>query len=546
MFAQKRPILFLTLLCTGLYLVFLGNRDLWFPDELDVGTAALEMLRANNVITPTRNGEIWIDYPPAPYWGGIVFARIFGELSAFALRLPSALMATLLVLMTYVFGQRWLCKKEARIGALVLATSPHFLYQAISAHVDMMFAGCIGIGLFAYTLGLDEPSKRRSWMFRAFAFALFGVAFQAKWALGILLPGFVITLWHGSRREWRYLLEQAPLVLVSALVVLPWAYALGEQIGWEVFWNAFYEQNFARFLSAEGKGHGRPWHYFLVRFWVDFAPWSLFLPFAMYGARELWSQRYARLLLIWAFALLVFFSLASTKREVYLLPAYPAFALLIGHGIGRCISEFSFPRGLAWPKHLLTGLYALIGVTGVVGPFMVPALLVGRDLPPPHEDFVLSLRLPLFVIGVISLGAALTMWRSLVPRQFYNRLATAHVLLCFIAVAWVLPLLDGVKTYRPHAHWLRGRVQEGDPIGMFFRFGDRRKLCGFLFDTERRVRVIATAAELAGFFRDHPSSLAVVEEQTWQERVVPRDLGFEEVHHFYAGKEEYRVLRLGR
>ena len=61
-----------------LYLPFLGASDLTYPDEPDVAAPAREMLERGDLLTPTHNGEGWIDYPPLVYWCAIASAHLLG------------------------------------------------------------------------------------------------------------------------------------------------------------------------------------------------------------------------------------------------------------------------------------------------------------------------------------------------------------------------------------------------------------------------------------------------------------------------------------
>ena len=76
-----------------LYIPFLGLRDLWYPDELDIAEVCRAMFLSGDWIAPRRMGTIWVDYPPMIYWVGTVSSHVFGTMSAFTLRLPNALTA---------------------------------------------------------------------------------------------------------------------------------------------------------------------------------------------------------------------------------------------------------------------------------------------------------------------------------------------------------------------------------------------------------------------------------------------------------------------
>ena len=320
--------LFLILLGAVLFISFIGLRDVWYPDEPDIAEVALAMYLSGDWISPRRMGEIWVDYPPMIYWAGTLSAHLFGDMNAFTLRLPNALTAILIVLLTAATAARWFDKRTGFWTGFSLATCLLFVYEANSYRPDVLFTVFIAGGMFLYADGtLDRP---RLWM-RVAAFACLGGAMLSKGILGLLLPGLIIVLWHGVRKEWRRILELAPLSLVSLAVFLPWVASTAEAMGWDKLLYEFYAQNFARFQSGS-RGHLQPFWYYFKNFWFDFMPWSWLVPAAAIWTFKsgLWKNPRVQLLLLWFGTFFVFLSFAETKRQLYMLPAFPAVALIIG------------------------------------------------------------------------------------------------------------------------------------------------------------------------------------------------------------------------
>ena len=129
---------YLLLIALGLliYVPFLGLRDLWYPDEPDIAEVCKAMFDSGDWISPRRVGVIWVDYPPMIYWAGALFSHLLGGMSEFALRLPNALAAIGIVLLTCATGSRWF---DARVGlwaGFMLLTAQLFAYQAVSYRPD--------------------------------------------------------------------------------------------------------------------------------------------------------------------------------------------------------------------------------------------------------------------------------------------------------------------------------------------------------------------------------------------------------------------------
>ena len=91
--ALRHRVLLLVLIGLLLYVPFLGLRDLWYPDEPDIGEVCQAMYESGDWVAPRRMGVIWVDYPPMLYWAGAASAHVLGGMSEFALRLPNALAA---------------------------------------------------------------------------------------------------------------------------------------------------------------------------------------------------------------------------------------------------------------------------------------------------------------------------------------------------------------------------------------------------------------------------------------------------------------------
>ncbi len=128
-----------------IYVPFLDLRDLWYPNEPHLGQVAQAMFLSRDWITPVRNGEVYVDYPPLMYWAGVFFSHVLGGVSEFALRLPNALAAALLGLVTCAAGSRWYDERTGLWAGFVLLTFYRFAYEAITYRPDMFFATTIAV-----------------------------------------------------------------------------------------------------------------------------------------------------------------------------------------------------------------------------------------------------------------------------------------------------------------------------------------------------------------------------------------------------------------
>ena len=247
-FLVEHRMLLLAVLGVLLYVGCIGLFDLWYPDEPDIAQVAQAMFVSGDWIAPRRMGVIFVDYPPLIYWAGSISSTALGGMNQFTLRLPSALAAVGLVLLICAVGSRWYDGKTGLWAGFLLLTFSQFVLEAVGYRTDMLFSFFIGAGLLVYASGVGD---RIRWWPRVAGFALLGLASLTKGPLGLLLPGLVLTLWHGARREWRPLLELAPLSLISLAIYLPWFVACAKEMGSDNMLYELWAQNFQRFVSGE-------------------------------------------------------------------------------------------------------------------------------------------------------------------------------------------------------------------------------------------------------------------------------------------------------
>ena len=126
-FLVRHRTLFLLLLGLLLLVPWLGMRDLWYPDEPDIAEVCQSMYVSGDWVAPRRMGVIWVDYPPMIYWAGTASSHLLGGMSEFSLRLPNALTAVCLVLLTCAVASRWFDPRTGLWAGVLLLTFPQFV-----------------------------------------------------------------------------------------------------------------------------------------------------------------------------------------------------------------------------------------------------------------------------------------------------------------------------------------------------------------------------------------------------------------------------------
>jgi len=493
-----------------LFVPSLGARDFWYPDEPHIGEVPRAMYVSGDWVAPRSNGEIWVDYPPLLYWAGNLTSHLLGELSEFSLRLASALGAIALVLVTFLAGARALGTRAGLWAGVILMTSSQFVYGAISYRPDMLFSLAIGAGLLSYAAGFGRcPS--RAW--RVAGFALFGLAILGKGPLGLLLPGLILAGWHATRREWRALFTLAPLSLIALAVAAPWYLACARAMGPDVFWGEVLAQNLGRFGSGS-RGHEKPFYYYLYALWINLGPWLFALPFALRWLVRggMTRDRNVQLALWWFGASVLFLSAAATKREVYLMPAYPAAALLLAAWFARPIEASRTRADRALARGLAGIAFAIAGVLVVAGSNM-EWIIRQVDVTPVGADGMRAAGIPLVGTGILSLVLARWIGRaawSARPAVAYPRVALCLIPFYLSIQAWITPALNTHKSYVPQCEWIASQIGESTHVGLYVPERLRRKRGAFGFYTRRLVRIVDSPEALEAFFREHPESIGLV------------------------------------
>jgi 4-amino-4-deoxy-L-arabinose transferase-like glycosyltransferase len=551
-FVRHRYVV-VALVAIAMYVPFLAGWELWYPDEPDIGEVAVAMYESGDWVAPRRMGVIWVDYPPLLYWVGVASSHLTGGVSAFSLRLPNALAAVALVLVTAVAGGRMFGASAGLWAGLAMATFQQFVLQAVGYRPDVLFALFIAAGLLVYAAGVGA---RPRWWLRVVGFGLLGVAMLAKGPLGLLLPGLVLTLWHGSRREWRRLLELPVLACVSIAVYLPWFVACAKAMGADNILYELYAQNVARFLAGD-RGHAQPVWYYATGVWTDLLPWGVLVPFAVWwGARRGMGRDPSYQLAGWWFgAFFVFLSIAVTKRQLYLLPAYPAAALLLAPWLAAMADTLGPDRPPARPLRIygwaVAGLYVVLGAALLVGAGPAFQTVLDRTgLRGPEVEAALQVRLPLALVAAVLVSTAAWLAAALFRRRDRSvllALVAGHVVLYIVAFAFVFPAMNPTKSYRQAAEWVGDHIGDEPEFGMYWPEDNLgfRKMGAFGYFSGKHVTVLYEPSEVQEYLVRHPGSVVVVHESA--EPSLPATEEWRRDHpivrdDLYTGGKRYAVV----
>ena len=184
-----------------------GVRPLMLPDEGRYVGVAWEMLRSGNWLTPTLDGLPFFHKPPLFYWITASTLSVFGP-NEWAARLASVLGATAGAFAHYLYVDRHVSNRMARMTLLVSLTQPLFFAGGQFANLDMLVAGSISVTILLAANAAE--SAYRGMPYRrdlALAYVFAAIGLLAKGLIGAVLPALVIIVWLGTLRRFSLILS---------------------------------------------------------------------------------------------------------------------------------------------------------------------------------------------------------------------------------------------------------------------------------------------------------------------------------------------------
>ena len=183
----KNRIILLLLISFVLFFYGLGDRDLWAPDEDEYAQISREMIRTNNWMYPTVNGEPWTIKPPLYNWLVSIISLPWGDVDEFRARIFSALAALAVVVVTFQIGRLAFSPLTGFLGALVLATSLLFFHHARWAQTYMLSTFFATLAIFLFYRGYRIEEKRT--VSYLLMYVAVGLGFLTMGPVNLAVPG---------------------------------------------------------------------------------------------------------------------------------------------------------------------------------------------------------------------------------------------------------------------------------------------------------------------------------------------------------------------
>jgi len=415
----------------------LGSYPLFDEDEPKNAVCGKEMFARGDWIVPTFNEELRTDKPILIYWLMLTSFNLFG-VSEFAARFGSSVLSVGTCLGTYYLGRKLYDRQVGLLAGIVVATCLMFSAVGRAVTPDATLVCCLTWVFCFFVMSRNQPAARArddkskplagaaGWWIAMYA--MMGFAMLAKGPVGFVLPCMAIGLFGlcssvrddlaagvvtlGDGRCWRKTMRMALLIASPARffrtlwsmklwigvpvafgIALPWYIAVGFQTNGEWPLGFLVKHNLERATTAMENHRGLFIYYIPVLFAGTF-PWSVFLPSAVMSVWRRVRDRAERsdgdlFLACWAVVWLALFSAAQTKLPNYILPIYPAVAIMLSRSLISWMRELAVgERRFLWECRALAS----------IGGLMVVGLLMAMTILLPNEQ-------ALALFGVIPMAA---------------------------------------------------------------------------------------------------------------------------------------------
>ena len=215
--------------------------------------------------------------------------------------------------------------------------------------MDMLLTLCISVSLFCF-YRLYVKTSKYDWLYAFLFFLSAALATLTKGPIGLGLPGLIITIFLLSSHSFRLrskpdsqqdtrqiwtMLRKMHLFWGSLLyltIVLAWFIPAISQRGWNYAYLIMIKQNLGRVYNSWS--HARPWYFYIHTVpWITLPWFPFFISAAIMNRKSpLTPQERLALRFLWCWwgTTFIFFSLVSGKLEIYMLPLFPATALIVG------------------------------------------------------------------------------------------------------------------------------------------------------------------------------------------------------------------------
>jgi 4-amino-4-deoxy-L-arabinose transferase-like glycosyltransferase len=403
-------------------------------DEARFAQATKQMIETGDYVDIRFQDEVRYKKPVGIYWmqaAVVKTAQALGVPDARTTislyRVPSLLGAIGTVLGTYWCALGFVSRRGAALAALMMAGSGLLGVEARLAKTDAMLVFTVVAAMGAlsrvYLAQRGGPPVRSPWALPAIFWTALAVGILLKGPVILMIVALAAVVLSIIDRSVRWLLALRPLPGLAWLVVLvlPWFVAIYARVGGAFFADSVGHDMLGKVVMSQ-EAHGAPPGLYFILFFVTFLPGSIL---AVLAAPAVWAVRRepaAKFLLAWLVPSWIVFELVVTKLPHYVLPLYPAIAILTAGAVeSKVLSErLRLKRGTIW--------WFLVPIIMSIAALLA-AIVIARDLALPAWPF--------FAVAIVCGLFAWQFYDDDGAERSFTR-ATAAVLLVGIGVYGVV------------------------------------------------------------------------------------------------------------
>ncbi|MEK7369720.1 MAG: glycosyltransferase family 39 protein [Planctomycetota bacterium] len=358
----RTAVLILVALWLVIYFPNLWVREFTGTDEPQYAQIGREVLLDGHWFALRLNDNPYYGEAPLYFWLEAVLSLPYGDVTEFSATMPSMLMALGTILLVYFLGRRLFNRRAGLLAALIMVSMPQFHKYGCMARLDVPSAFLVTASLTAFYFGYTEPNYRRRYLLMAWI--LTGLAaITSKGPVTFLMVGGTVTAFLWRRNDLKFLRDTQPIGggILLAAVILVWLIPAYLSDG-----RGYFEG-----LLGQVTHHAKTplgvdkFFFYFSNIFSGTLPWSLALPGVvyLYLKKTVEGRKGIEFAGLWLLVMLLIFSIALQKFSRYILPVYPAVALLLGSFWDELMEK---PPLREWSKNrplLAYGLAVLLGLT---------------------------------------------------------------------------------------------------------------------------------------------------------------------------------------
>jgi len=463
----------LAIVITCWYALAGSTTTLFDRDEPRFAQATVEMIESGNWLFPTFDGNLRPDKPILIYWLMSVPVRLFGP-SEWAFRFPSALGIGIATFATFIAARRLVSQRAALLAMLILAASPLTMMMGTAATADGWLLCMITAAIAAFICLLDARTMTARISCLVMLSIFTGLAQLTKGPVALAVVGFaslgtILFAWRSLPRHRKLLFPVVAAFAASVGIFLLWALQANAATQGEFAQQGLGKHVLSRVL-APMEGHGGNFFvslpYYIPVLIAGFFPWIALLPASVHA---LWrntngekatvqSTLLRKLVIAWCVPTFVVMSLVATKLPHYVLPIWPALAIVVARSVVDVPQQLH--AGWLKPGKILLLISGAIGCAGLlIAPFALNL-----------KGLFWGCTAAAIVIAATTGIAAWCIRRNKLSRACITMLAgllITQAILAFIA----LPGFERHKLATPIASTIRQQVPADVPVRSV-RFGE--------------------------------------------------------------------------